>query len=402
MEWLGPEAEWGSSGGLGMVNAIVKIRFAGLLGLAIFAVMGCGKKEADKEKAELRTAKVERADIRDVLTLSGVLESAEEVIVKSEVSGQIRRIRVIEGDSVSRGDTLLEIDPEQLRNRQVSNQLSLSRSRILHAQARRNLALAESLKAVDGISAQKIQDQRWQADLTRLQVQQDSLSLREIEIQLRKTAVLSPITGYLISLEVKTGEVIQSGTGSFGGGTALGTVADLSTRRVTVKVSELDYPNLRVGQDAFITTEAKPGARFHGKVEYVGRMAKLATDRNVRQFDVRVALDPLDADGGRVLPPGATVTVEFTLIDVKGVLTVPYEAVRTGSGEDGAYVLLPRGEAAAGEKAKPEKRKVVLGANNFNRVEIVSGLQEGETIITDENLPRGKGPSGSSGVRRRP
>lgn len=370
------------------------------IALVLLAAMGCSKDETEKEKGAVRTAKVERGDIRDVLTLSGVLEAAEEVIVKSEVSGQIRRIRVQEGDSVTRGDTLIEIDPEQLRNRQVSNQLSLSRSRILHAQAKRNLALAESLKTVDGISAQKIQDQRWQAELTRLQVLQDSLALREIEIQLRKTAVLAPITGYLISFEVKTGEVIQSGTGSFGGGTALGTVADLSTRRVTVNVSELDYPNLRVGQDAYISTEAKPGARFHGKVEYVGRMAKLLADRNVRQFEVRVALDPLDAEGGRVLPPGATVTVEFTLMDVKGVLTLPYESVRTGTGEDGAYVLVPRGEPGSG--ARPEKRKVVLGANNFNRVEVISGLQEGETVISDENLPRGKGASGSSGMRRRP
>lgn len=337
------------------------------------------------------TATVERQDISDILALSGVLEAVEEVSLKSEVSGQIKRLRVEEGDFVRKGDTLVEIDPEQLRNRQVRDQLSLARSRILNAQARRNAALAESLRAVEGISPQKIQDQLWQAQLADIQVRQDSLALRETELQLSKTSVLAPLTGYLIGLEVKSGEVIVAGTASFGGGTSLGTVADLSKRRVTVKVSELDYPHLSLGQKANVTTEAKPGARFPGKVDYIGRMAKENKERNVRQFDIRVVLDTLDAEARKVLPPGATVTVEFSLIDVKGVLSLPYECVHTGAGE-GAFVYLPSG------KNGKEKRSVTLGANNFNRIEITSGLKDGETVLLDDEMAGqgGKPPHGGS------
>ncbi|MBW8889897.1 MAG: efflux RND transporter periplasmic adaptor subunit [Fibrobacteres bacterium] len=353
---------------------VLAAAFSGLV------LMACGSKS---DKPARRTDKVERQDIRDALTLSGVLEAEEEVSLKSEVSGQIKRLRVEEGDFVRKGDTLIEIDPEQLLNRRVRDQLSLSRSRILNAQAQRNAALAESLRAVEGISPQKIQDQQWQAQLTHIQVRQDSLALRETEIQLSKTAVIAPIAGYLISLEVKSGEVIVAGTASFGGGTTLGTVADLSKRRVTVKVSELDYPHLSLGQKAFVTTEAKPGARFSGRVEYIGRMAKENKDRNVRQFDVRVTLDTMDAEAQKVLPPGATVTVEFTLLDVKQVLSLPYECVHTGVGE-GAFVWVPAG------KDGKEKRSVTLGANNFNRIEISAGLREGDEVLADEDAP---GPS---------
>jgi RND family efflux transporter MFP subunit len=352
------------------------------------ALAACHSKSGPQTR---RTAVAERQDIKDALTLSGVLEAVEEVSLKSEVSGQIKRLRVAEGDFVRKGDTLVEIDPEQLRNRRVRDQLSLARSRILNAQAHRNAAMAESLRAVEGISPQKIQDQVWQAQLTDIQVRQDSLALRETEIQLSKTAVLAPLTGYLIALDVKAGEVIVAGTASFGGGTSLGTVADLSKRRVTVKVSELDYPHLSLTQKAVVTTEAKPGARFPGQVDYIGRMAKENKERNVRQFDVRVALDTLDAEAQKVLPPGATVTVEFTLIDAKQVLSLPYECVHTGTGE-GAFVYVPSG------KDGQEKRSVTLGANNFNRIEIASGLKEGETVLMDEDTagPGGKAPHGGS------
>jgi RND family efflux transporter MFP subunit len=223
-----------------------------------------------------------------------------------------------------------------------------------------------------------------------LQVQQDSLALAEIEIQLGKTAVIAPISGYLIGMDVKEGEVIVAGTASVGGGTTLGTIADLSTRRVTVKISELDYPNVFKGQLAFVSTAAKPGARFPGKVEYVSRMAKLEASSSVRQFEVRVTLDTLDGDASKVLPPGATVTVEFTLVDVKNVLSIPYEALRTQSGEEGAFVMVLKGK-------QPERKPVVIGANNFNRVEIKSGLQEGDVVITETAEPRAKGPRGPGG-----
>lgn len=360
-----------------------------LLGLALAA---CRPESGPPQR---RTAIVARQDITDVLALSGVLEAVEEVSLKSEVSGQIKRLRAQEGDFVRKGDTLIEIDPEQLRNRRVRDQLSLARSRIMNAQARRNAALAESLRAVEGISPQRIQDQIWQAQLADIQVRQDSLALRETEIQLSKTAVVAPLTGYLIGLEVKSGEVIVAGTASFGGGTSLGTVADLSKRRVTVKVSELDYPHLSLGQKANVTSEAKPGARFPGKVDYIGRMAKENKDRNVRQFDVRVALDTLDAEAQKALPPGATVTVEFALIDVKGVLSLPYECVHTGAGEgtsasEGAFVYLPNG------KEGKQKRSVSLGANNFNRIEIASGLKEGDTVLVDEDASGAKPPARGS------
>jgi multidrug efflux pump subunit AcrA (membrane-fusion protein) len=146
-----------------------------------------------------------------------------------------------------------------------------------------------------------------------------------------------------------------------------------------------------LGQKATVTTEAKPGARFPGKVDYIGRMAKENKDRNVRQFDVRVTLDTLDAEAQKVLPPGATVTVEFLLIDAKRVLSLPYECVHTGAGE-GAFVYVPAG------KDGKEKRSVNLGANNFNRIEIASGLKEGETVLMDDEPagPGGKPPHGGS------
>jgi len=366
--------------------------------LALF-LLACGSKQ---EGPKPRQAVASRQDIRDVLTLSGTLEAAEEVGLKSEVSGQILKLRVEEGDSVRRGDTLVVIDPEQLRNRQLGNKITLTRSRILAEQAQRNLAMAESLLSVRGVSEQKLQDLRWQYQLNRLQVQQDSLSLRETEIQLRKTAVTAPITGFIIALDAKEGEVIVAGTASYGGGTTLGTIADLSQRKVTVKVSELDYPHLFVGQAAYVSTEAKPGMRFPGQVEYVGRMAKENTDRNVRQFDIRVVLDTLDAEANKILPPGATVTVEFTLIDAKDVLAIPYEAVQSGKtgkgkGDGGSFVWLkvPGG--------KSERRPVGLGLNNFSLIEITSGLKAGDTVMLEDStggLSAKMGPGGKKAFQK--
>ena len=238
-------------------------------------------------------------------------------------------------------------------------------------------------------------------------LEQQYAQLRFNEDALNKTVSVAPFDGLVTNLPVREGETVVVGIQNAEGSTLM-TIADMSVVTAEVKVDETDIVNVRLGQPADVTVDAIPGKVYKGHVTLVGDQALLrstgvATSQSTtgteeaKDFKVVVTLDqPTDE-----LRPGLSTTAKITTAQKSNVLALPIQALTTftppaptsGSGNveaassststktppvQGVYVI---------EKDKHGKQRakfvpVTTGITGATDIEVLTGLQDGEEIVT--------------------
>ncbi|MEN9354990.1 MAG: hypothetical protein RL318_2315 [Fibrobacterota bacterium] len=413
-------------------------RHIALLGLGSLILLGCsGKKDGN---APARSGVAGPAALRDVARLTGTIQPMDSVQLKSEVSGQIKRMLVKEGAFVKKGDLLLEIDREQLELRHSQLGIALEKARLDLRSAERDLARAQSQLASGTASHDRVQDTEILRDKARLSVKNAELDLRSNAKDLANTRILAPQDGQLIRLNVTTGEVAISAA-SASGGNVLGVIADPSRLKVVVEVSELDYPRLKLGQSVEISTESQSDRLIEGTVSYIPPSARASSSNSqVMIFPVQVALNLAaptrsllevasspagrggsgkrgpkgNRDSSKVaskdssnpgkrtgrkasvdtskiqLVSGMTVNVDFVFLERKAALAVPYDLVQTST--DGARKTV----RVRGEKGlRPQPVKV--GATDYRSIEILEGLKAGDSVFAASDSAKSGAKKGAGG-----
>ena len=240
---------------------------------------------------------------------------------------------------------------------------------------------------------------------------QNRAQLKHLQDVLRKTTYTAPIDGIVSYVAVRVGENvvpgIQNSQGSF-----LLTISDMSVVTSEVKVDETDITELKVGQPADVSIDAVPGQLFHGKVTQVGDLAILRTSgdaamtattantQEARDFKVVVTLD--DPPGG--LRPGLSTTARIQTAQKKNVLTVPVQALaertpkelqqaqQKNSGEN-VTLAAPKSQDSSTPAKNVEGVFVIRGGlaafipvqtgiSGVTDIEVISGLREGDQIVT--------------------
>lgn len=267
--------------------------------------------------------------------------------------------------------------------------------------------------AVAALNASKAQVEQTRAarEQARGNLDQSRAVLKHTADVLRKTTYVAPINGIVSFIAVRVGENvvpgIQNATGSF-----LLTISDMSVVTSEVKVDETDITNLREGQSADVSIDALPGKVFKGHVTEVGELAILRTSgqaattqttantQEARDFKVVVTLD----NRPDTLRPGLSSTARIQTAQKKAILTVPLQSLAIRSqkdlqaaeqGKSGSSVTLAASKpsAAGGQKdditgvfvirgRKVQFVPVQTGITGVTDIEITSGLQEGDEIVT--------------------
>jgi Cu(I)/Ag(I) efflux system membrane fusion protein len=315
----------------------------------------------------MRTAKVERAALGDALRTVGVIAANERGLAEISVrfSGWIQQLLVSEtGQRVRRGEVLANVySPDVLRAEQEyltargwdtkggggaeatahhgdANAMGAATAGLAEA-ARRRLELL-------GIGAQEI----------------DAIAARGKAVD--SVPIRSPAEGYITARNVVPGAAIQPGVPLF-------EVADLSKVWLLGDIFEQDAARLRIGQKATLELAAYPGERFSGRVQFIYPTLNTAT----HTLRVRLEFPNKSGPGGMKLRPGMYGNVSLELPSASG-LVIPAEAlVDTG---DTQYVFVAKGEGQF------EPRMVHVGARNGDKVQVVNGLAEGETVVTTGNF----------------
>ncbi len=344
-----------------------------LIGAAAFALTW----DTDPPPEPLLTGVAEIADVRPVLRETGVIRPYREVVVTSGVSGRLVRLEAREGERVRAGEVVARIEPDlnqaqlvaQVRSAYEAGRLRLEVAETEHERARRMVEAGV-------LTEQALGDRTADRDAARIQLEateQQFRLMRESGVLDGADAgilsVVSPASGVVIQRGVEEGEAVQAGTGVFGGGTAIITVAELDRLKIESEVNEIDIGMIEIGRPATITLDAYPGAEFQGRVTHVSPAAR---DRGgVRVFDVEVEVEGSDLR----LRPGMTANLDILGPRREGVLTVPIEAVFRVEGRDVAYRM---------EGEQPVAVPVSLGLSDTERVEILAGLEPGDRIARED------------------
>lgn len=355
--------------------------------VAAALVAGCGTDGKKTAGFEERST-VERVDLRDVMSQTGEIAPIVKVEVKSEASGRIERILVKEGARVDKGDTLLVIDPVKLLNRKKRLDLALRRNRLEAERARRELEHGQALSATGTVSAKQLQDLQEAFDLADIATKQQLLELNDVTDELGKTVVVAPMNGVVTALDVEEGEIAVSATTGFQGGTSIGTIADISRLEVVSEIGEVDYVKLKLGQSVVVRPQAFDDVHTRGTVTFIALSAKKKTGEDLGKFEVRVSIDSIVPG----IAPGINVYVDYVLMEKNGVLGVPYQYVEK-KGKDHFVEVAGSGR---GKKERGKRVAIQVGATDYRYYEVLSGLEEGQTVVFREKAA-GAGAGGPPG-----
>lgn len=247
------------------------------------------------------------------------------------------------------------------------------------------LDLNEGDKVYDGqllgeFKETKMQDQ---IDAATIQLQNARLSLQNAKDRLEDYTITSPIDGTVIEKNYKAGDNIDPSTATATGANAfLAVIYDMSRLTFDINVSEMDVVRVEVGQKVTFTADALDGQEFTGVVEKVNING--TTQNGNTSYPVTVVVDGSGSDlASQGLLPGMSVSASIIVEEIADVLAIPVDAVQRS---ETPYVFVA-GEGAMDDKGnlvdftKLEQRTVELGRNSDEFIEILSGLEEGETVF---------------------
>jgi len=290
----------------------------------------------------VEAAPVARRSISSFIETNGTLAAENEVDVVARTAGPIVELLVEEGDRVRRGQRLARLDDLDYRAQFEISRVNLEETRLAFERA-------QSLQAEKLISAESFEQARSAFETATAQLEANRILLDYTEIK-------APFDGLIVSRYVQFAQQVSANTPMF-------RISDFDPLLCPIQVPERDLARLRVRQRAYVTVESYPDRRFPAEVLRISPVIDAATGT------IKVTLD-VDAEGQ--LLPGMFARV-FVEVDRRpNALVIPKAALSLDSIGDTVYV-------AADSVAS--RRVVELGFREGDYVEVLSGLQAGESIV---------------------
>ncbi len=316
----------------------------------LFLLTGCAEDESSAPLYE--SARAEIRSIEVSVGSAGIVEPLATVEVKSKASGEVLELLVETGDYVEEGELLVHIDPRTVRNR-----LAQSEAELKAAQSRRAISETQMVRAKSLVKQGTFTETDYEQAVLELanaeaQVVSSQVSVENARIAVDDTEIRAPVTGTVIEKPVEKGQVISSPTQDVGGGTLLLKIADLSAVQIRALVDETDIGKVRSGMPARVTVAAYPNQPFTGEVLKIEPLA--VVEQNVTMFAVLISIQ--NPDG--LLMPGMNAEVEVSIARSDDVLTIPVMALRTERDVSATAGILRMDESELRAKLKPAGESV--------------------------------------------
>ena len=343
--------------------------------LVVLGAAAAAYSRSRQEKGTLITAEtVQKRDLEAIVSASGKIDPKRSVNISAQSTGRVSRIGVREGDRVTAGQFLLQIDPVAVESAVRRDEAAVAGARTGLEQSR---VQVQSAQASLDIARQglKRQQELWQSGLTtretlekaeaEVQMRESDLNARTQEIRTREEQVrqqeaglvssryslsqarfVSPFDGIVTRRNIEEGENVVFGTMN-NAGTVLLTVADMSVIEAEVEVDETDVPLVQIGQKAIVTIDAIAGKTFPGRVTEIGNSpiqppagpAAATAQRTATNFKVTITLDA----GAPDIRPGFTCTADISTASKHDALAVPIQALTVRELEyDRGGAVVPR------------------------------------------------------------
>jgi HlyD family secretion protein len=380
------------------VGALVVVAGAG-------AVIVGGSKE---ELQEVQTATINRETIIQTVNATGRIQPKTQVRISADVSAKIMALHVEEGDWVEQGALLAELDSDrylaavesaQARVRSAQANAKLVRQNMLKAEKDYDRARDVVARKLESQAVLDANDAAYQVEIARHesaldQVEQARGTLKQAEDSLSKTQIYSPMAGTISDLNKEQGEIA---IGSQFQEDIIMIVADLTAMEAQVNVDENDIVNVQLGQEAEVQVDALFGETLKGIVYEISNTANTdaqGTTNQKTEFEVKIEIS------GEIsrLRPGMTASADVSTMTKTDVIGVPIQSVAVRTIDQ---LTLEGEEVADAEKrftadadgfveivfcveddGRVGARQVETGIQSDEMIEILSGIEENEEVVT--------------------
>jgi membrane fusion protein (multidrug efflux system) len=386
-------------------------RVAALLLLSVSGmVMGCAEKSAAKSSKEppkkVSVAKVELLPAEETVYATGTLAAMDRAVLSAKVPGRVEEIRTDLGSVVKKGEVLAQIEktdfelkklqaeaamaqararlglalsgeedkaaPETVsivkEAKAVLNESAKNRERIGHLREQGIIAEAEleTVEANYQVALNRYDEAVYEAKNRLAVLKQRQVELNIAEQELIDTTIRAPFDGVVASRQTSPGEYLKEAT-------PILTLVRIDPIRLRAEVSEKDAPRVKAGQTVRLEIEG-------AEQEYQSKVSRLSP---VITADNRMLIAEADFQNAEAtLRPGSFGKIEIVVNPSKETLFIPSSAVVTFAGMQKVFVI---------NSGKPSEREVRCGRHKGNKVEVISGLKRGETVVLEPgNLRSGQ------------
>lgn len=339
--------------------------------------------------------RVSRADLAEHLTLVGNLIGAATVDVAPKVAGRLAAVNVRLGDRVAEGQVVARVEDSEVREQVAQAEASFEVAAATIRQREADLKFAEtSLERSRNLYQRQLlpkqtlddnearhQSAVAQLDLARAQYNQARARLEELRITRRNTGIVSPVNGFVGRRHLDPGAYATSSS-------PVVSLVDISFVRLVVNLVERDLRRVEKGTEASVAVDAFPSETFEGRVARIAPILDPAT----RTAEIEIEIPNPDFR----LKPGMYARVQLVTARRPGTLAIPRNALIDADGRQGVIVPAERQAAEPASPAGGGRPALVarfvpvrIGVQDGDRIEILSGLSDGDTIVT----------TGAAGVR---
>jgi len=376
------------------IGVVVGVLALAVAAWAIFGRWVSAKQTGDDSVRTVAVALVDRGPLVNSVKLSGEFRAFQQIDVHAKVAGYIRTIYVDVGDQVKAGQVLAVLEVPELNAEVTGAKAEIRRSqdaiRRAQSEIERNQSayrayhaaytrLKQASEARPGLIAEqelddslaKDQETEAQVDSSRAALAEAQNQLSSAEANLQRLAAMeaysnitAPFAGVVTKRYADTGSLIQAGTTSETQSMPVVQLAEWSKLRLVVPVPESAVPQLRLGTVVSVHVSAL-------NQDFDGEVARFADSLNDQTRTMHTEIDVKNPQG--TLKEGMYAEVKLVLQEVKNALSVPVSAVERNSA--GASVLMVDAEG------RIQERKVSLGAETSDRVQVLGGLAERDQVV---------------------
>lgn len=387
----------------------------GVIAVVLIVLLVIGKKAgwfgSNPNIKDIEITEISPIQIVETVAATGKIQPETEVKLSSEVSGEIIDLPIVEGQLVEKGDLLVRINPDLYQSSLQRSRAGLQNVRAGHAQAEASLREAKANYDRNKVLYDRgvISKAEWDKIVAAYEMAQASTNAAYYSMQsaaatvteatdnLARTTIYAPMRGTISKLEVELGERVV-GTQQMAG-TEIVRVANLASMEVVVDVNENDIVKVSVEDSTIVEVDAYLKREFKGVVTEISNSAiEGLTADQVTNFKVKVRIlessyqDLLEGRSENYSPfrPGMTATVDIITRKKENVIGVPISAIvitnDTTSTSGSKRALTPGTQnfetvfVKDGNKAK--RRVVKTGIQDNRNIEILSGLKDGDVVIT--------------------
>ncbi|MBN1988495.1 MAG: efflux RND transporter periplasmic adaptor subunit [Bacteroidales bacterium] len=373
--------------------------------LAAVAVVAIGlslTREKGKQALSLEVSAVSSGTMISTVTATGTVQPIDQVDVGTQVSGVINNVYVDFNSQVKRGELLAEIDKSTLSAKLLQTKASLASAQNEFTYQEQNYNRTKRLFETGMVSDVDYESAVYKYNNAKLTVERLRSEVEQAEVNLSYASITSPIDGVVLARNIEAGQTVAA---SFNTPTLFSLARDLTRMQVEANIDEADIGQVLQGQRVTFTVDAYPNDEFTGVVTQIRLEPTVVS--NVVTYTVIIEAENPELK----LMPGLTASITVITKELNNIALIPAKAVRyTPSAQLAAqYTVVPfqmpenaRPNAVEGERpaqaSKPSfvwvkngnqvlARMVKTGMDDGARVQVLKGLEVGDSIVVAEVKP---------------